>query len=261
MGWFSDLNKKLKDKGVTDLTPGHAFRRLHDTRKDVVGTDEELGFNFLDPADVFKTQEAKEAKEAEERAAAEQEEYANTALGEYQRQFDIGQENLAPWLEAGKGALGMQQDFLGLSGGEAQQAAYDNYSESPGQKFLRERGEKAIMRHYAGIGGLGGGGVRSALNKQGIGFAAQDFGNHYNRLAGMSNTGQTTGQQMSQQGQNFANQSAGQYGLIGNARASGIYGAQQADAQGMSGFRKGLGAIGSYFTGGGVGSLLEGVGG
>lgn len=245
MGWFSDINKKRKD-----------FFGDGDVMDYLVGGKADIG-------DVFKRQESREARIAEEEAAAAQEEQAQTALGEYRRQFDIGQENLSPWLEAGQGALGMQQDFLGLSGGDAQQAAYDNYAESPGQKFLRDRGEKATMRHYAGIGGLGGGGVRSALNKQGIGWAAQDFGNYYNRLAGMSNTGQNTGQQMGQQGQNFANQSAGQYGLIGNARASGIFGAQQAKSAGRAGFREGLGTFASFFGGGaaaGAGNILEGGG-
>ena len=126
---------------------------------------------------------------------------------------------------------------------EQQQAAYDNYSESPGQKFLRDRGEKATMRHYAGIGGLGGGGVRSALNKQGIGFAAQDFGNYYNRLAGMSNTGQTTNMQVAQLGANNAARSSESYGLQGNARASGILGSRAAKSRGFEQLAGGIGSI------------------
>lgn len=232
MGWLSDINEKRKDF----FGDGDVMDYLSGGKADV--------------GDIWGRQEARGAREAEEAASAAQEEQANTALGEYRRQFDVTQENLSPWLEAGTGALSEQQNILGLSGREAQQKSYDDYSMSPGQEFLRKRGEKAVIRQHLAIGGMGGGRVRSALNKQGIGFAAQDFGQHYNRLAGISNTGQQTGQQMGQFGQNYAGNAAQQYGLIGNARASGIYGGQQADARGNQKFRDTLGTIGSFFGGG-----------
>ena len=230
------------------LDPRHSMKKVAEPMGLGGSSKDAIAGGKFDVADIWGQQGARDAAEAEAEAAAAQETQADKALAEYRRQFDISQENLAPWLEAGGGALSAQKDFLGLSGKEAQQAAYDNYQMSPGQEFLRKRGEKALVRQHAAIGGLGGGRVRSALNQQGIGFAAQDFGNHYNRLAGLSNTGQQTGQQLGSLGQNFASNSAQQYGMIGNARASGIYGGQQARAQGDSQFRETAGTIASYFS-------------
>lgn len=45
------------------------------------------------------------------------------AIGEQQREFDVNQSNLAPWLQKGSAALGQQADLLGL-GGSPDYAAY-----------------------------------------------------------------------------------------------------------------------------------------
>ena len=96
---------------------------------------------------------------------------------------------LQPWQQAGTSALGQQQALLGMGGQEAQQQAFSAFGDSPGQKFLRDRAEKVTMRNAPQMGGLGGGNVRSALNEQAVGFAAQDYGNYYNRLGGLSGQG------------------------------------------------------------------------
>lgn len=187
------------------------------------------------------------AQRAANEAAGVQSDAYQSGIDESRRQFGVTQENMAPWLQAGTGALGLQQDFLGLSGQDAQSQAYANYQESPGQKFLRERGMKATMQGAAASGGLGGGRVRAELNKQGIGFAAQDFGNYYNRLSGMSNTGQQTGAQLGQLGSQASQQVQTGLANQGAARASGILGGQQAMAQSNQNLW-GLGstAIGAY---------------
>jgi hypothetical protein len=81
---------------------------------------------------------------------------------------------LTPYTEAGRGALTEQQALLGLSGQGAQQEAYARFTESPGQAFLRERQERALLRNAAAIGGLGGGNVRTALQEQAFGRAQYD---------------------------------------------------------------------------------------
>ncbi len=253
----------------TEIRDAHRPLDVEDpTWKDV------LAGGNADVADLWGLQEEREAKAAEEEAATVQEDAATRGLNEQRRQYeqtrmdtlgqlrtdrgiarnqyDRAQTQMRPWLEAGGSALAAQSNIMGLSGVDAQQQAYDDYSMSPGQQFLRDRGEKAMVRNASAIGGLGGGNVRSDLQQQGIGFAAQDFGNYYNRLAGMSGTGQTSAGQMGRMGanyagrmgqmgsnasnllgnigQNFGNAAAQQYGLAGNARASGIFGQQQASA-------------------------------
>jgi hypothetical protein len=96
---------------------------------------------------------------------------------------------LNPYQTAGTSALSQYQDLLGLNGSEAQSAAYQTLNESPGQTFLRERQEKALLRNQAAIGGLGGGNVRTALQEQAMGFAQQDIENQYSRLSTLISSG------------------------------------------------------------------------
>lgn len=157
------------------------------------------------------------------KAAKAQKAGIDTATGEQRRQFDITTEQLSdaeafnrqqlttgkraailelrggeekqfaqldPFAQAGVGALEQQQALLGLGSPEEQQAAFDQFAESPGQRFIRERAQKSLLRNSAAIGGLGGGNVRSALVEQGAGFAAQDFNNQFSRLSDLRTAGQ-----------------------------------------------------------------------
>ncbi len=130
----------------------------------------------LSEADVFNRQQL----------AAGRDQALRTLQGSEKKQ----REQLQPFAQAGVGALEQQQALLGMGTPEQQQAAFAQFSESPGQKFMRERAEKTLLRNSAAIGGLGGGNVRSALVEQGVGFAAQDFGNQFNRLSDIRSAGQ-----------------------------------------------------------------------
>jgi len=136
--------------------------------------------------------------------------------------FEAGQERFAPFEQAGLSALEQQQALLGLGGQEAQQAAFAAFGESPGQQFLRERQQKALLRSQAAIGGLGGGNVRTALQQQATGFAQQDIQNQLTRLA-----------ELSGRGQQAVGGISNLLGQAGQARAGGILGAQQAAAGGL----------------------------
>jgi hypothetical protein len=187
--------------------------------------------SLLDPADLAGTHSGKQAKEAAKNAAKEQEEAAFAGIAEQRRQFDITQESFRPFQEAGVGAIGQQQALLGLSGAGAQQSAFDQFNQSPGQQFLRDRAQKNLLRNSAAIGGLGGGNVRSALVQQGVGFAQQDFQNQFGRLGQLAGQGLSATTNVGQFGQNTANNIQQGLNVSGQARASGILGQQQAAAQ------------------------------
>jgi hypothetical protein len=156
---------------------------------------------------------------------------AGTATAESARQFDITQQNLQPFQEAGVGALGQQQALLGLSGEEAQQQAFSGLQESPGQQFIRNRQQRALVRNASAIGGLGGGNIRGALQQQAAGFASQDISNQFNRLSSLTGGGQTAATQIGVFGQQAVGQQ-GQFGLqAAQAQASGILGQQQVQSQ------------------------------
>jgi len=196
---------------------------------------------------------AHQAGKAAKGAAGAQAAASASAIGEQRRQFDISQEQAEPFRQAGLSALEQQQALMGLLGPEAQRAAFQQFQESPGQAFLRERGEQSLLRSSAAIGGLGGGNVRSALQQQGIGFAQQDLQNQLARLGSIAGQGQAVTSNIAQLG---AGTSANIGNLLqagGQAQASGILGAQQARGQFM-------GQIGAGLAGGAMGSQTPGVG-
>lgn len=186
---------------------------------------------------------------------------------------------LDPFAKAGVSALEQQQALLGLGTPEDQQAAFAQFAESPGQQFIRERAEKALVRNASAIGGLGGGNVRSALVEQGAGFAAEDFSNQFNRLDNLRAGGQnaalnigqgaltTAGNKASTQfnaaqqiGSGAINTAArqGQFGQNlatnvgnlavqgGNARATGIANQNAALQQGIAGVTTAFGQSGLF---------------
>ena len=171
------------------------------------------------------------AKKAADRAAGVQASAAGTAEEGVNRRFDITQESLRPSVEAGDLARKSQLALLGLSGEEDQTQAFQAFNGSPGQKFMRDRAQRNLVRKASAIGGLGGGNVRSALVEQGVGFAQQDFQNQFGRLGQLAGQGQAAATNVGQFGAQAAGQ-AGQLGIAGSeARASGILGQAQAESQ------------------------------
>lgn len=134
-------------------------------------------------------------------------------------QINAGAGGLQPFIGTGQGADQRQAALSGALGPEAQAAAFQAFMDSPGQDFLRERGERAVVGNASALGGLGGGRVMQELQRQGIGFAAQDFGNQFNRLGQVANRGAgAAGQAAGLRGQ--AAGLLGNLGLQGGLQAS-----------------------------------------
>lgn len=190
------------------------------------------------------------AQDAAMQAAGLQAGAASEAEAGIQSRFDTTQAMLQPQVAAGDLARQQQLAMLGLSGVDAQQAAMSSLQESPAQQFLRERGEKALLRNSAAVGGLGGGNVLSALQQQGIGFAQQDIENQFSRLGGLSGAGGQAASNIGQLGGQAAGLAANAIQQRGAAQASGILGAQQAQAQGnQQMLQLGGAAVGGFFGG------------
>lgn len=182
-----------------------------------------------DPLDLTGIQGANAAKSA----ADSIEGAAQYAANEQERQSNITEANLAPWISSGTKSLNSQLALTGASGNAAQQSAIDNLQASPGQKFLQDQKIKSMLANAAATGGLGGGNIRANLNQLGVMNAQDVFNTKYNRLAGISNTGQTTNSNLAQLGSLAANNVSGLQQQAGSARASGILGAGQAQAAGL----------------------------
>jgi hypothetical protein len=146
---------------------------------------------------------------------------------EFKKQGEEIRKSFDPFAKAGLSAF---QQIAGLTGAlgveaeEEQLRAQERFAQSPGQRFLRDRQEKSLLRNAAAIGGLGGGNVRTALQEQAAGIAAQQRGQRLAELGFVSDVGQSA---LSQQAQSRQFQTGGvSQGLIGaaQARASGTLG-------------------------------------
>ena len=170
---------------------------------------------------------------AERDAARAQAAGVSEGIGEQRRQFDLTREDFAPAIGAGNLSRERLLEFLGLRGSEAEQAAVSGFAESPGQAFLRERGERSLLRNQAAIGGLGGGNVRSELQRQGIGFAGQFLGERKDRLAGLAGGGLSAVGQQAGIGGNISSNIANLLAERGAATGAGIAGQAQARRSGL----------------------------
>lgn len=180
--------------------------------------------DFLDPTN---------AQGAAEEAARVQEQAAVAAVPIQQQALLGAQQNIQPFADVGQAALGSRAALAGLGGQAGQEAAFAQLAESPGQKFIRDRQQRALMRNAAAIGGLGGGNVRTALQEQAAGFALQDVDRQRQELAQLSGGGLQAGTVLGGLGASTAGNIADLTQAQAAARATGILGAQQAKASGV----------------------------
>lgn len=127
-------------------------------------------------------------------------EWQKVGWAQNQADKDANKAMLSPYTKAGAAASDEQMALLGLRGKKAGTEAMGRFSESPGQRFMRERAEKSLLRNASAIGGLRGGNVRSALVEQGVGFAAQDYDNQLRRLSSLSGRGLDAGKTLTVRG-------------------------------------------------------------
>jgi len=113
----------------------------------------------------------------------------NAGLASIDAGVNAASGTLSPYMQGGSGAFNYQAALSGAMGDQAQADAYARFQESPGQSYLRDMGEKALLRNASATGGLGGGNVLQELQRHGIGLAAQDFDNAFNRLGSLSQMG------------------------------------------------------------------------
>lgn len=150
-------------------------------------------------------------------ASGAQQRAMQQSLDEQRRQYEIAQQNMAPWLQAGSRALGAQQELMGLGGDY--QNALAALAKSPGYQFRLQQGQQALDAGLASRGGMGSGKAMTAAQEYGQNFASNEYGNRLNQLAGLSGTGQTAAGNLGSLGANYAQNYGGT--LQGGANALG----------------------------------------
>ncbi len=159
---------------------------------------------------------------AEKKAAQAQEAAIQQGIDRIDRTGQRIRADFDPTIQLGGQARDLYGDFIGLGGPEAERAALQGFMESPGQAFLRKRGERAVLRNQSALGGLGGGNVLKELTDYGIGTAAGQLDNRLNRLAGVAGAGDAMNLSRAGFAAGDAANIANLYGAQGDARATGI---------------------------------------
>ncbi len=191
-------------------------------------------------------------KSASEEASGAQRDASRAAIEEQRRQQAESERLLAPYMQAGQGALGQQQALLGLAGPEAQAAAIAQLEGSPQFKAMLQQGESAILQNASATGGLRGGNTQAALAQFRPAMLSQLIQQQMAQLGGLSAMGQQGAMGAAGFGQQGAQNVMGQLGAMGQAQA----GAALAQGQGMANMFGGIG--GALGTLGGLGAMGKG---
>lgn len=97
---------------------------------------------------------------------------------------------------------------------------FSGFYTSPDYQFRLKEGLKAIEGSAAARGARFSGATQKALSDYAGNSASQEYGQFWNRLAGLAGVGQAATGSVAQAGQNFASGTSDAYTQAGNARAS-----------------------------------------
>lgn len=191
-------------------------------------------------------------KSAAEEASGAQRSASEAAIAEQRRQQAESERLLAPYMQAGQGALGQQQALLGLAGPEAQRAAISQLEQSPQFQAMVQQGETGILQNASATGGLRGGNTQAALAQFRPAMLSQLIQQQMAQLGGLSGMGQQAAGGVAGFGQQGAANVGAQLGAMGQAQA----GAALAQGQGLANLFGGIG--GALGTLGGLGAMGKG---
>lgn len=135
---------------------------------------------------------SKAQSKAASTAANAQTAASEASIEEQRRQFDAVQKLLSPYVTAGTGAIGAQQDLLGLSGAAAQNRAIAGLERSPQFQSMMQQGENAILQNASATGGLRGGNIQATLAQFRPQLLSQLIESQFSKLGTVSGLGQAS---------------------------------------------------------------------
>lgn len=190
--------------------------------------------------------------DAAQTAADAQSASTQAGISQQNKQFEAISSLLNPYVTAGTGALGQQQNLIGMNGAQPQQAAIDALQAGPQFQSMLAAGNNNILQNASATGGLRGGNTQAALGQFSPQLLSQLINDQYSKLGGLTSIGQNAaagvGNAGMQTGNNVTNllqqQGASQAGL---ALAQGRAGAGIANgiAGGIGSFA-GMGGFGQF---------------
>ena len=123
-------------------------------------------------------------------ASATQAASAQAGIDQQKQMLEAFQKVLSPFVTAGTGALGAQQNLLGLNGNDAQQSAISAIQASPQFTAMQKAGEDAILANASATGGLRGGNVQGALSQFSPALLSQIIQQQLGNLSGLTSMGE-----------------------------------------------------------------------
>lgn len=187
----------------------------------------------------------------------------NKGIDETRRQFDVTNENFAPYREIGARGLSGLGDLVGVNGAPQQQTAIDALKASPFYQSLFRTGEENVLQTAAATGGLRGGNTQRGLADFGADTLLQTIQQQLASLGGLANLGESATAQTGAFGADASAAITKLLGSIGGANASGALakgGINNQMWQNAGGFADSL--VSAFLPGGGgLTSILGGKGG
>ena len=189
--------------------------------------------------------------EAGDRASALEQQSADKQLALQREIWEKQQADYKPYLEQGTWGINRLGDLMKQGSGQLNNP-FDTYlaskglaggkfdTSNPAYQFQLKQGQQALDRSSAARGMGYSGAQMKASQEYGQGLASQqydkeynrasgEFGDYFNRLAGLSQGGQQAAGSMAQAGGQYANNASNTFGNLSNAQTS-ILG-QQANAR------------------------------
>lgn len=186
---------------------------------------------------------ANQQKKAAKSAAEAQTQSADMGIAEQQRQFDAVQKLLAPYVNAGTGAVTNQQNLIGLGGNDAQQQAIEQLKQSAQFGQLAQQGENSILQNASATGGLRGGNVQAALAQFRPQLLNQLIQQQFSNLGGIAQLGQASAAGQASKGLQTGSNIANLYGQQGAAQAGQALAQGQANANFAGGLTGNIGQL------------------
>ena len=155
---------------------------------------------------------SREANKGAGKAADAQAEANALGIAEQRRQFDLTRQDMMPWLTSGRGALGRLD--------AASNGDMSGFQQSPDYNFRFDQGMQGLDRSAAAKGSLFSGGADADRIAFGQGLASAEYGNWWNRQAGLAGVGQTTASQLGSLGAGMSSNIGNLLNNTGQARAS-----------------------------------------
>jgi hypothetical protein len=113
-------------------------------------------------------------------------------LAQQQAQWEQAQQWMAPYMQAGNQGLQGMMSMSGLNGPEAEAAMMAGVENSPYFQALVGQGEQGMLQNASATGGMRGGNMQGALAQYRPAMLKAEIENKYNKLAGITNLGQST---------------------------------------------------------------------